>query len=487
VLSGRNAALRTTGRGLSELNTLPPPPKAGIVCTCEDVGAAEIAEAWREGFRSTELLKRYTTATMGPCQGLLCHAHLRAFVRERAPGSASSAPTTARPPARGMTLEDAAAGERGAIEYRTALHNRHVARGARMDWAGSWKRAANYGNPDAEYWAVRKHVSVMDVGTLGKFLVHGPDAAEFLERLSPSSVRALRVGKSRYTLYLNEAGYIFDDGMIGAVAEGEYFVTVTSSGAEGAEAWMRDWAETWRLAVHIVNQTGALGAINITGPRARDLLGRLTSEPIDGASLPYAGLRRMSVAGIPCLALRVGFTGELSFELHHPRSRGEQLWDTLLAAGEDLQVAPHGLDTLKLLRLEKGHILIGQDTDFDTTPGKVGLDWVVSPGKPYFVGQSALRRLAKMPIQRRLVPIKFAGQDAPDEGAQLMHGSNRVGFVTSCRYSPTLQCPVALGWVTLTEGTAPADLVAVSRGARQTSGVIASGAFYDPHGARLRA
>jgi len=486
IVAGRNAARRAPAVAPPEPNALPPAPTAGIVCTCEDVGAGELIEAWREGFRSTELLKRYTTATMGPCQGVLCHAHLRAFVRDRAPGT-PAAPTTARPPARGLTLEDAAAGVRGEVELRTGLHDRHVARGARMDWAGAWKRAANYGDVVTEYWAVRKGVSIMDVGTLGKFIVQGPDARAFLDRLCPSNISSIRPGKSRYTLYLNEAGYIIDDGMVGAIADNEYYVTATSSGAEGAEAWMRDWAETWHLGVNIINQTGTLGAINVTGPRARDLLGRLTRDPIDGSSLPYAGLRRMQVADIPCLTLRVGFTGELSFELHHPRSRGVELWDALLQAGSDLNVIPHGLDTLKLLRLEKGHILISQDTDFDTTPRKLGLDWVVSPHKPYFLGQSSLARLAKLPLQRRLASVKFAGHEAPDEGAQLMAGAERVGWVTSSRYSPTLECPVGLGWLTAADGTFPTTVEAVSRGNRHTAGTVVTGPFYDPHGERLRA
>jgi len=487
MLSGRNAARQAPGVAPPEPSALPPAPTDGIVCTCEDVSASELAEAWREGFRSTEILKRYTTATMGPCQGALCHGYLRSFVRNRSADTQWAAPTTARPPARPLTLEDAAAGVRETIEYRTGLHDRHVARGGRMEWAGPWKRAASYGDTVAEYWAVRTGVSIMDVGTLGKFLVHGPDAREFLDRLCPSNVRSIRLGKSRYTLYLNEAGHIFDDGMIAALSEGEYYVTATSSGAEGAEAWMRDWAETWRLAVHIVNQTAALGAINLTGPRSRDVLARLTTEPVDGATLPFAGIRRMRVAGVPCLVLRVGFTGELGFELHHPRSRGGELWDTLLHTGEDLGIVPHGLDALKLLRLEKGHILVGQDTDFDTTPRKIGLDALVSLDKAFFIGQSSLKRLSALPLKRRLASIAFAGPEAPDEGAQLLVESERVGYLTSSRYSPSLEHSVALGWLNATDGEFPREVVAVSRNARRTAGTVVEGAFYDPHGARLRA
>jgi sarcosine oxidase subunit alpha len=462
------------------------PPDGGIVCTCEDVTTKELAAAWDEGFRWTELLKRYTTATMGPCQGLLCHQHLRAFVMSRTPAGPAGAPTTARPPARGLTMEEAAAGTDHAIEQRTVLHERHVDRGARMDWAGAWKRPASYDDPLAEYWAVRRGVSVMDVGTLGKYRVCGPDATEFLDRLYPMDVRTIKMGRSRYGLLLNEAGHIFDDGLVAVMGENDYFVSATSSGADAAEAWMRDWAETWHLRVHIVNQTTALGAINLAGPLSRELLARLTTDPVGNDTLPYGGLRNITVAGIPCIALRVGFVGELSFELHHPRSRGVELWDALLAAGQDLGIRPHGLDTLKLLRLEKGHILVGQDTDFDTTPAKIGLESLVRMNKPYFVGRSSLERLATRPPQRRLVPLRFAGTSAPDEGAQLMDGDRHVGYLTSSRYSPALECGVALGWLATGGGPGPARVVAVSRGQRRDPGEVVTAPFYDPKSVKLR-
>ena len=192
--------------------------------------------------------------------------------------------------------------------------------------------------------------------------------------------------------------------------------------------------------------------------------------------------------GIPCLAVRVGFTGELSYELHHPASRSVELWNALLEAGADLGIAPHGLEALKLLRLEKGHIIISQDTDFDTTPHKVGMDWAVKMEKPYFVGRSSIERLAAIPPAKKLVTIRFEGTSAPDEGAQLMVGGDRVGHLSSSRYSPLLKCGVALGWVRLQDGAPPPEVVAVSdNGARRDTGRIVHGALYDPEGAKLRA
>src|SRR6185295_18743710 len=178
-------------------------------------------------------------------------------------------------------------------------------------------------------------------------------------------------------LLLNENGYVIDDGLIGSLGAGGYYCTFTSSGADSVESWLRDWIEGWSLKVHVVNQTGAVGAINVAGPKARELLQRLTTDAIDGKSLPYSRHREITVAGVRCRALRVGFVGELSIELHHPRSESVRLWDALLEAGRDLDIRPHGLDALRLLRLEKGHILVGQDTDFDTTPAKLSLDWAV--------------------------------------------------------------------------------------------------------------
>jgi sarcosine oxidase subunit alpha len=420
----------------------------------------------------------------------MCQPHMQAFVKTKDPKAGwTSGVTTARPPARAITLEQAAAGFDYRLELRTALHERHLSMGAQMQWAGEWKRPGDYSDVTKEYLAVRQAVSVMDVGTLGKFRICGPDATEFLDRLYPTSIAGLARGRAKYTITLNEAGYIFDDGMAGRVGENEYFVTTTSSGADSAEAWFKDWNDTWKQRVRIVNVTHVLGAINVAGPKSRGLLMRLTSGAIDNASLPYGGIARLEVRGIPCTAIRVGFTGELGFELHHPASRSVELWDALVDAGRDFGLVPHGLEALKLLRLEKGHIIIGQDTDFDTSPAKVGLNWAVKMEKPFFVGRASLERLASISLIKRLVPIRFDGSSAPDEGAQLLLNGERIGYLTSSRYSRLLGYGVALGWVNIgAGGSLPVTVEAVSdNGQRRDTGTIAHGPFYDREGARLRA
>jgi sarcosine oxidase subunit alpha len=357
-----------------------------------------------------------------------------------------------------------------------------------MEWAGAWKRPESYGDPVAEYWAVRQQVSIMDVGTLGKYRVAGRDATEFLERLYPSHVANLAPGKSRYAILLNEAGYLFDDGLICSLGPEGYYLTHTSGGADVAESWLRDWAETWRLQVHLVNQTTTLGAINVCGPAARTLLSRLASAPLESAAFPYAQHRRITVAAVDCLVLRVGFTGELSYELHHPRLEGVRLWDALLAAGADLGIRPHGLAALRLLRLEKGHIIVNQDTDFDSTPSKLGLDWAVKLEKPFFVGKAGLERIATVERQKGLLQVTFAGADTPAEGAQLLAlDGAHLGYLTSARFSPVLGHGVALGWVRKHQGTWPTSVIAHDGGDRRFAGTVTTGPFYDPKGERLRA
>jgi len=486
MASGRSAGAGTPG-GRREVS-LPPPCRGGFVCPCEDVELGDLDLAWAEGYQSTELLKRYSTVTMGPCQGALCHAHLRSFVKARGGDELRTGATTARPPARPVKLEDIAAGARYPLEYHTGLHERHLELGGIMEWAGAWKRPESYGDPLAEYWAVRKDVSIMDVGTLGKYRVTGPDATEFLERLYPCHVATIAPGKSRYAVLLNEAGYLFDDGMICALGAGDYYLTLTSGGADAAESWLREWAETWGLEVHIINQTTTLGAINVAGPAARRLLSRLSTDPLEAAAFPYAQHRRITVAGVSCLAMRVGFTGELSYELHHPRLAGRALWDALLEAGRDLGIRPHGLAALRLLRLEKAHIIVNQDTDFDSTPAKLGLDWAVKLDKPFFVGKPALQRIATLERQKGLLQFTFPGPDTPAEGAQLLGADGtHLGYLTSARFSPVLGHGVALGWVRKHNGEWPGTIVAHDGGDRRFQGTVTTGAFYDSSGARLRA
>jgi sarcosine oxidase subunit alpha len=488
--SGRQA-------GIAAANGLAPyaiPPNAaprrcgsdGYLCLCEDVEVKDVKIAIAEGFDSAELLKRYTTVTMGPCQGRLCADGLRTVAERENPKIADRVgqPTTLRPPVRPLRLEEAAAGARHHIERHTALHEKHLQAGATTMWAGPWKRIEAYnGDVDGEYWAVRQRVGMIDVGTLGKFLVAGPDVVEFLERVYPMRVADLEPGRLRYGLLLEEGGVIIDDGTVCALEGGAFYLTVTTSGAERLESWMLDWRDAWGLDVFVVNQTSSLGAVNVAGPHARELLQKLSDDALDKESFPYLRHRRITVAGVPCLAMRLGFVGELAYELHFPASRSEELWDRILDAGREWDIRPFGLQAQRLLRLEKGHIIVSQDTDFETTPWKVGMDWAVKLDKPDFVGKAALLRWKERTPRETLVPWQMApGTAAPPEGATVKVGGQLAGRVTSSWFSPVLGHPLGLAWVRSEHATEGAAVLIDNAPAR-----VAGHALYDPEGVKLRA
>lgn len=452
---------------------LPPAPTAGVVCPCAGTTVEDLEGVWARGFNELELVKRASLAGTGTCQGAVCLPHVRAWIAAKA--GAAPAPFTARPASRQITLGEAAAHYQIDAFRRTALHDEHVALGARMDRFGGWWRPWHYGDHLAEYRAVRNAVSLGDVSTLGKFVVAGPDAVEFLQRLYPTDVSTIRIGRSRYALLLNERGHVIDDGMICREAEDRFVLTFTTGGAGNAEMWMRDWIETWGLDVLLLDRTMSLAAINVTGPHAAELLARV------GLAEPPRFLHhsRAEVAGVPSHVMRLSFTGEASFELHHPVDRSVELWRALMSAGKDLGIAPHGLQALFALRLEKGHVIIGMDTELDTTPRRLGMEWAVNLEKPFFVGREALARTAKLEDQRRLVGLTMADA-APVEGSPIWSDGDVIGHVTSSFTSPSVGRAVMLGW--LKRAPFPERVQIDGRPAH-----VATPPFYDPEGLRARA
>lgn len=453
--------------------TLPPCPTSGTVCPCAGVTVDDLDSVWERGFHEMELLKRATLAGTGTCQGAACLPHLRSFLAER--GGELQPAFTARPVSRPLTIGEISAGVYEPAHPRTALHDEHLALGATMERMGGWWRPWTYGDTDAEYVAVRERVSVGDVGTLGKLLVAGPDAEAFLQRIYPTDVSTIRIGRSRYVLVLDERGYVMDDGMLARVSDTEFAITSTSGGAGHTEMWLRDWGSDFD--VRIANLTAAQGAINLTGPQARSVLEALGAGPLP----PYLGRAAVEVAGIPCTVWRLSFTGELSYELHHPADRSVELWRALLTAGAPLGIAPHGLAALLRLRLDKGHILVGQDSDFDSTPRRLDHEWMVDLESGGFLGRDALLRIDGHQPDKQLVGLMTDGE-APFEGAVVWNEDEYAGYVTSSAWSPAVGAGIMLAWVRTVDGVLPDEVTVEGRLARRVSTP-----FYDPEGARARA
>jgi sarcosine oxidase subunit alpha len=462
--------------------------KAGkcFVCVCEDVTDEDLKRAIAEGFDSIELAKRYTTVTMGPCQGRLCHVpSIRVYARENESDEASIGTTTARPPWAPVEL-GLLAGRPHEPAQRTSIHHRHKELRARMMWTGTWRRPHSYRDPEAEAQAVHTAAGLIDVSTLGKLLVAGPDAAVFLERLYPNRFADMKIGRIRYGVLGSDGGRIMDDGTIARLEDEVFYVTTTSTGADAVLEWLEWWNAVWGLDVEIANVTGALAAVNVAGPRSRDVMRRLTSLDVSNEAFPYLDAQRAPVAGVPSLILRIGFVGELGYEIHFPSPFGEHLWDTVLERGEDLGLEPFGLEPQRILRLEKMHILVGQDTDSESNAFEASMPWIVKLDKNDFVGKWALEHVQRRGYRAQLVGFEMEdGTVPPEGGAIVLEGAEPAGRVTSARWSPQLRRVIGMAWVPARTAAEGAEFyVRVNGGFHKAS--VRLRPFFDPDGERLR-
>jgi len=457
-----------------------------FVCICEDVTDKDVKRAIREGFDSIELAKRYTTVTMGPCQGKLCHLQsIRLYARENETDEATIGTTTARPPWASVEL-GLLAGRPHEPAMRTSLHHRHKDLGAKMMWTGAWRRPHSYGgDPGEEAQAVHRSLGVIDVSTLGKLIVRGPEAATFLERIYPNRFGEMKEGRIRYAVLGTDGGRIMDDGTVARLGDEEYYVTTTSTGAEGVVEWFEWWNAVWHLDVEIANVTGAIAAVNVAGPNSRALMGKLTDLDVSNESFTYLDAKRAPIAGVPALTLRIGFVGELGYEIHFPSPYGDYLLDAILEAGAEWDVKPFGLEPQRILRLEKMHILIGQDTDSESNALEASMPWIVKWDKGDFVGKWSLEQVQERGFRSQLVGFELANGRLPLEGGQIVEDGRSIGRVTSARWSAELGKGIGMGWV-------PPDLaedgaeIQIRIDGNDEPARVRLRPFFDPDGGHLR-
>lgn len=465
----------------------------GIVDFSEDVSSKDIVAAAAEGYDSSELAKRFTTATMGPSQGKLETVNTVAVLAEATGRSLSDLGTTVwRPPYAPITLGALAGRVFEPVRY-SPMQPWHEAHGAAPLVAGQWIRPDHYGDPQAEARNVRQNVSIIDVTPLGKLDLRGPDVPKLLNLVYVNKWSKLDIGSVRYGVMCADDGVVMDDGVTGRLGEEHYLMSTTSSGAAAVWEMLENWLQTehpdW--AVHITPVTTAYASINIAGPRSRELLGRLCSDvDLSREAFPYMRVRRGTIAGVAdCVMWRIGFTGELSYEIHVPAAYGLHVWEALLSSGADLGVAPFGVEAQRILRLEKGHLIVAQDTDGLTKASSAGLDWLVKLDKDDFVGKPELVWAAQRGGGPRLVGLQpVDGSVVPPEASQIVRGSDTIaGRVTSSRMSPTLGRSVCLGMVEA-DLADPGTVVTVRLpdGRLIPATVMPHHAHVDPEGVRLR-
>jgi sarcosine oxidase subunit alpha len=467
----------------------------------EDLQLKDFENAVQEGFDNIELLKRFSTNGMGPSQGKHSNMNgLRILAQLTGKEPQQVGTTTARPFFHPVPMA-LLAGRGFNPERRTPLHARHEKLGAQWMPAGVWQRPEYYavaGKDRAtciqeEVQAVRNGVGMIDVGTLGKLEVRGPQAAEFLERVYVSKYAGLKPGMTRYALMCDESGVVIDDGVIARLSDDHFYFTTTTSGAAAIYRELSRLNTTWGLDCGIVNVTGGYAAVNLAGCNARAVLEKLVDIDLSSDAFPYLGIRVTGIAlganRVPARLMRVGFVGEWGYEIHIPAEYGAALWTALAEAGAEYGIRAFGVEAQRLLRLEKGHVIVSQDTDGLTTPYDAGMEWAVKMDKPFFVGQRSLKIIDKQVAQQRLVGFTL-DEGVKDAGLRECHlvidGGELAGRVTSVAWSPTLQKTIGLAFVRPALSAPGTRIVfRVSDGGTVPATVVST-PFYDPGNLRQK-
>jgi sarcosine oxidase, subunit alpha len=459
----------------------------------EDLQVRDLENACQEGFDSSELLKRFSTVGMGPSQGKHSNMNaLRILARVRGETIEQLGVTTARPMYHPVALAHLA-GRGFTPERRTPVDADHTARGAVWMPAGNWRRPEYYAVPGKsrdesiaeEVRAVRNRVGLIDVSTLGKIEVNGPDAAELLERVYCARFANLKIGMTRYGLMLDEAGIVVDDGVVGRLGEETYYFTTTTGNSATVFRELGRLASWWGLNVGLANLTGHYAAFNLAGPAARVVLQKHTSLDLAHGSFSYLGIREARIADAPCRIMRVGFVGELGYEIHLPAGQAPELWRVLLASGARFQIQPFGVEAQRMLRLEKGHIIVGQDTDGVTNALEIEAPWAIKMDKRFFIGQRSLQILARQPRRQTLVGFSLPpeAQRSPKECHLAIRDGHIAGRVTSVGFSSTLGRHIGLALVEPQLAARKHLRIRIESGV-EIEADIEQPPFYDPKGDR---
>ena len=473
-----------------------------------DATVGDLYLAVREGFGSTEHLKRYTTTGMGTDQGKTSNLTALGVLSElRREPILSVGVTTFRPPYTPLTLGAVVGQNRRELflpERKTALHPWHVQNGAVFEDVGDWKRPRYFpvGNESMneavqrECAAVRQSVGILDASTLGKIDLKGRDCAWLLNMIYTNAWSRLEIGRCRYGLMLNENGMVFDDGVTTRISEHHYHMTTTTGGAARVLTWLEEWLQTeWpEKEVYSTSVTEQWAVIAINGPTARELLAELTDISLDQDDFPFMAMREAMVAGVPARVFRISFTGELAFEVNVPAHYGLYVWEQMIKQGAKHKLCVYGTESMHVLRAEKGFIIVGQDSDGSVTPHDLGMDWIVSKKKGDFIGRRSLMRSdTARPGRKQLVGLLTEDPaEVLPEGAHVVAEVKdkppmpMLGHVTSSYMSPNVGRSIALALLQDGRNLTGEQVSLKLKDGRVIRARVADTVFYDKEGARAR-
>ena len=475
-----------------------------------DVTERDIRLAAREGFRSVEHTKRYTTNGMATDQGKTSNVVGLALLADAlAKPVPEVGTTTFRPPFTPVTFGALAGRDLGALAdpvRKTPMHAWHVARGAVFEDVGQWKRPWYFPLPGEdraaavarEARAARTTAGAIDATTLGKIDIQGPDAADAENRIYTNGWTKFAVGACRYGLMCKPDGMVMDDGVTARLADDRFLMTTTTGNAARVLDWLEEWLQTeWpELRVYCTSVTEQWATAAVVGPRSRQIMQALAPDiDFSNAAFPFMTFREGRVAGLDARVFRISFSGELAYEINVPSWHGLAMWRSLMAVGEPLGLVPYGTETMHVLRAEKGFIIIGQETDGTVTPHDLGMDWIVSKQKDFIGRRSFSRADTARAGRKQLVGLLPADASfVATEGAHLVadpqharydpsSGSPSLGHVTSSYHSPTLGTGFALAL--LVDGRARhGQTVHCIAGDRLVPMTVTDPVFFDKEGRR---
>ena len=478
----------------TKLVTAPVKGRKSFICFDEDTTVKNIKQAIDMGFDVPELIKRFTSAGTGPGQGGIPGHNLPLFAaRYQALAGATPVPTTSRVPLV-PTLLATYAGAHHDMCKRTPLDELQKRDGGVFRRIGVWQRARYFSQDFScreEVLNVRNNVGMLDGSTLGKFRLHGPDALKVLQRVYVGNMAKMTPGKIKYSAMCNEDGCVIDDGVVVKIAENDYYFTTSTARAGETAEWFRYHTRYDGWDYHIVNLTDALGVINISGPNARKVLQKVADADLSNEAFPFGGYREFVIQGvIPVRAMRLGFVGELSYELHAPASYMVALWQMLAEAGKEFGIRNFGVEAQNVLRMEKCHIILGVESEQRTNLLDLGLGflWDRHKTETKTVGTVALRQAEADPTRFRLVGIEMDDRERPPRDGSIIVDKRVRGYVCTARRSFTMNRSVGMALV-------EAELAAVGtrldifedecNGQKLAARVVPM-PFYDPQGNRMR-
>lgn len=506
----RSAASTASGEGWSGgmVGAAPGPDgKKAFVDFQNDVTAKDIRQAVREGMHSIEHVKRFTTNGMATDQGKTSNMHGLAIAAEVLGKSIPEVGlTTFRAPYTPVTFGSIVNHARGHLfdpTRRTPMYGWAKAQGAVFEDVGQWKRAWYFPRAGEDMHAavnrecrtVRESAGIFDASTLGKIEVVGPDAAAFMELMYTNPWQKLAPGRCRYGIMLREDGFIYDDGVVGRLADDLFHVTTTTGGAPRVLHHMEDYLQTEvpHLQVYLTSVSEQWAVIAVQGPKAREIIAPLV-EGIDlsDAAMPHMSVREGKICGVPTRLFRMSFTGERGFEINVPADFGQSVWEAVWAEGQKHGACAYGTEAMHVLRAEKGYIIVGQETDGTVTTGDVGLDWAVGKNKTDFVGMRGMKRPDLVASGRKqLVGLKTRDpKDVLDEGAQIVADPKQpvpmtmIGHVTSSYWSENCEHSIALALI-VDGHSRIGETLHVPMPDRTIAVEVTSTVFVDPEGERL--